>query len=61
MAVSFHQAFEAAISRFSSSVWVTLAPEEQTKAIYEEMRRLDAEHARMKDTSEIRDRCTNPT
>jgi hypothetical protein len=45
MAVTFHQAFDAAVQRYSSEVWAQLDPRHQTEAIYEEMRKLDANAA----------------
>ena len=43
--VTFEQVVEAAITRFTPTVWATLAPDQQKRAIYEEMRRLDHERA----------------
>ena len=45
MAVTFHQALESAVQRYSSDVWSQLDPRHQTEAIYEEMRKLDADAA----------------
>ena len=45
MAVTFHQAFKSAVQRYSSEVWSQLDPRHQTEAIYEEMRKLDADAA----------------
>jgi hypothetical protein len=45
MTVTFHQAFESAVQRYSCEVWSQLDPRHQTEAIYEEMRKLDAEAA----------------
>jgi len=42
--VTFRQAYEAAAARYERE-WRHLTPSEMTKAIYEEMRRLDAEAA----------------
>jgi hypothetical protein len=45
MAVTFYQAFESAVQRYSSEVWSQLDPRHQTEAIYEEMRKMDANSA----------------
>ena len=39
MAVTFYQAFESAVQRYSSEVWSQLDPRHQTEAIYEEIGR----------------------
>ena len=39
---SLQEAFEAAISRYSTADWGRLNAKEQANAIYQEMRRLDA-------------------
>jgi hypothetical protein len=46
--VTFQQAYEAAAARFAPEDWAHLRPDLRIKAIYEEMRRLDAEAARVK-------------
>jgi hypothetical protein len=38
-------AFEAARSRLGTSTWLALAPRDQTEAVYQELRRIDAETA----------------
>ncbi len=38
-------AFEAARSRLGLSAWLALAPRDQTEAVYQELRRIDAEAA----------------
>ena len=43
--VTFQQAYEAAAARFAPEDWADLRPDLRIKAIYEEMRRLDAEAA----------------
>ena len=45
MAVTFHQVFESAVQRYSSEVWSQLHPRHQIEAIYEEMRKMDANAA----------------
>jgi hypothetical protein len=45
MVVTFYQAFESAVQRYSSEVWSQLDPRHQTEAIYEEMRKMDANSA----------------
>lgn len=39
----FQAAYERAQSRFTPDQWLALAPREITDAIYQEMRRMDAE------------------
>jgi two-component system, LuxR family, response regulator FixJ len=41
--VTFQQAYEAAAARYAPEVWVDLSPAVRINAIYEEMRRLDAQ------------------
>jgi hypothetical protein len=41
----FKRAFDAARAKYSSTDWLNLQSSEQTKAIYRELRRLDAEVA----------------
>lgn len=41
--VTFQQAYEAAAARFAPEAWADLRPDLRINAIYEEMRRLDAE------------------
>ncbi len=43
VAVTFQQAFESVILRYSPETWQMLTPREHTAAIYREMRRMDAE------------------
>ncbi len=43
--VTFQQAYEAAAARYAPEVWADFSPALRIKAIYEEMRRLDAESA----------------
>jgi hypothetical protein len=43
--VTFQQAYEAATARFAPQDWADLRPDLRINAIYEEMRRLDAEAA----------------
>ncbi len=43
--VTFQQAYEAAVARFAPEDWADLRPDLRINAIYEEMRRLDAEAA----------------
>jgi hypothetical protein len=38
-------AFEAARCRLGPSAWLALAPRDQTEAVYQELRRIDAETA----------------
>ncbi len=52
MVVSVQQAFEAATQCFSPHVWWKLTPAQQTRAIYDAMRRLDAEEAGVEDEVE---------
>ena len=44
--VTFQQAYEAAAARYAPEVWADLSPNLRINAIYEEMRRLDAEVAK---------------
>jgi hypothetical protein len=41
----FHQAYETVRQRYEDEAWATLEPRERTRAIYSEMRRLDAARA----------------
>ena len=41
--VSFQQAYNAAVARYSNKPWVNASPAEFAQAIYLEMRRMDAE------------------
>jgi hypothetical protein len=43
--VTFQQAYVVAAARFAPEDWADLRPDLRIKAIYEEMRRLDAEAA----------------
>jgi hypothetical protein len=43
--VAFQQAYEAAVARYRREEWENLIPSQIIQAIYEEMRRLDAEAA----------------
>jgi DNA-binding SARP family transcriptional activator len=45
MAVTFQQAYEAAIKKYLWQDWLGFDPSQQTAAIYEEMRRMDEEAA----------------
>jgi hypothetical protein len=47
MGVTVQQAFEAATQSFSPQAWWKLSPAQQTREIYEQMRRMDAEEALM--------------
>jgi len=40
MAVTFHQAYESAVQRYSPEVWQRLGQSDQVTAIYDEMRRM---------------------
>jgi hypothetical protein len=42
--VTFQQAYDAVAARYSDNLWTSLPPIEITRAIYQEMRRLDAEY-----------------
>jgi predicted nucleic acid-binding Zn-ribbon protein len=42
---SFQEAYDAVVARYSADRWAALTPSEITEAIYQEMRRLDAEVA----------------
>jgi hypothetical protein len=46
--VTFQQAYEAAAARYAPEDWLHLRPDLRINAIYEEMRRLDAEAAGVK-------------
>jgi len=41
--VTFQQAYEAAVARYAPGYWASLSPPQIIGAIYEELRRLDAE------------------
>jgi hypothetical protein len=41
--VTFQQAYEAVVARYSREEWAAFRPSDITQMIYEEMRRLDAE------------------
>jgi hypothetical protein len=47
MAVTFHQAFESAVQKYSLEMWPRLSQSDQVTAIYDEMRRMDVEAARL--------------
>ena len=54
--VTFQQAYEAAAARFAPEDWADLSPDLRIKAIYEEMRRLDAEAAGVMDDAHLDER-----
>jgi hypothetical protein len=47
MTVTFLEVVEAAMATFPSDDWIKLTPAQQNAAVYREMRRLDAEEARL--------------
>ena len=49
MAVSFSEAYEAAVSRYTHGMWGQLTPRQQIDAIYQEMSRLDTQAVKTKD------------
>jgi hypothetical protein len=60
MSVSFDVAYEAARRRYSDERWDALSPRDQCKAIYQEMRRLDADAARQRPPGRRTQRATQP-
>ena len=46
MAATLQQALDAARARFGPEHWTRLNPAEQTRIVYEEMRRIDLEQIR---------------
>ena len=59
--VTFQQAYEAAAARYAPEVWADMGPDLRIKAIYEEMRRLDAEVAAVMDDAHIAQRSARNT
>jgi hypothetical protein len=55
----FQEAAKAAQQRYGDA-WFVLSPQEQTRSIYEEMRRIDAERAKPPRRQRPRNRANNP-
>jgi hypothetical protein len=55
----FQEAAKAAQQRYGNA-WFVLSPQEQARGIYEEMRRIDAEHAKQPARQRSRNR-TDPS
>jgi hypothetical protein len=52
MTVTFHQAFESAVRKYSPEMWPALSQSCQVAAIYDEMRRMDAEAAQLEEADQ---------